>query len=228
MMTSLVLVLLAAAPKEGSYTFEGGSGSLVLGKGRFTIEVVGANAHLCQLSGEWKGERGVVNDDGERCEVTFAAAGDQVKVSGEGEACRSYCGARAYFDGTYLLPPKGCSGPEVKKTRADFKKLYDAKRFADAVATLTPLVQRCEAVIDRFDRAWIRNDLAIAQHHAGDDKSCLATLEGLADYRDAPPNEPVGFEPSYEELHTRLAKATRTNATRCGFTWPAPAKKDAR
>ena len=115
MLMSLALVLLAAAPKDGSYTFQGGAGTLVLGKGKFSIDVVGANAHLCQLSGEWKGEKGIVNDDGERCEVTFAAEGDQVKVSAEGEACRSYCGARAFFDGTYLTPPKGCTAAEVKK-----------------------------------------------------------------------------------------------------------------
>lgn len=220
-MTQLVLLAVLTtgeAPKEGTYVFEGGAGTLVLAKGRFTIETVGANAHICTVAGTWKGATGLANDEGERCELAFAATGDVVQVTSSGEACRSYCGARAFFDGKYLVPPKGCTGPEVKKARADFKKKYDAKQFAEAVTVLAPLVKTCEGVVDRFDRAWIRNDLAIAQHHAGDDAGCLATLEPLADYRDAPPGEPVGYEPSYEELHTRLAKATRTNATRCGFT----------
>ncbi len=220
---AVVAVVLSAGPvepKAGTYIFEGGSGTLVLGKGRFEINVVGANAHVCQLGGPWKGVTGVANDEGSKCELTFAVTGDSIAVTSVGdEACRSYCGARASFDGTYLTPPKGCGRTELKKTRATFKKQYDAKKFADAVATLTPVVKTCESVVDRFERFWIRNDLAIAQHHAGDDAACLVTLEPLAEYRDATPGEPVGYEPSFEEEFGKIAKATRTNAQRCGFVW---------
>ena len=65
--------------------------------------------------------------------------------------------------------------------------------------------------------APVRNDLAIAQHKAGDDAACLSTLEPLAEYRDAPPGEPIGYEPSFEDVFARIAKATRTNAKLCGF-----------
>ncbi len=51
------------------------------------------------------------------------------------------------------------------------------------------------------------------------------TLEPLADYRDSPPGELWGGEPSYEELRQKLAKATRTNAKLCGFKGPADAGK---
>ncbi|MDP3238313.1 MAG: hypothetical protein Q8N26_36305 [Myxococcales bacterium] len=220
---AMVAVVMSAGPvepKSGTYIFEGGIGELVLGKGRFEINVVGANAHVCQVGGVWKGATGVANEEGEKCELTFVVTGDSIAVTSVGgETCRSYCGARASFDGKYLTPPKGCTRKELKQTRAAFKKLYDAKKFAEAVTTLAPLVTTCEPVVDRFARFWIRNDLAIAQHHAGDDAACLVTLEPLAEYRDAPPGEPVGYEPSFADEFAKIAKATRTNAQRCGFVW---------
>lgn len=223
LMVAMVLSAGPLEPKAGTYVFEGGAGTLVLSKGTFSIEVVGANAHTCQVSGSWKGASGLANEEGEKCELSFAVKGDEVTVSSTGDACRSYCGARASFDGRYLTPPKGCASAEVKKTRAAFKVAYDKKQYAESIALLKPLLETCVPVLDRFDVMWIRNDLAIAQHKAGDDSACLVTLEPLAEYRDAPPGEPIGYEPSYEDIFARIAKATRTNAKLCGFV-AKPAK----
>lgn len=213
----MVLSAGPVEPKAGTYIFEGGAGSLVLAKGTFTIEVVGANAHTCNVSGSWKGVSGLANEEGEKCELSFEVKDGEVSVTSTGEACRSYCGARASFDGRYLTPKKGCTGAEVKKTRAAFKAAYDKKQFAESIVLLKPVLETCVPVLDRFDAMWIRNDLAIAQHKAGDDQACLATLEPLAEYRDAPPGEPIGYEPSFEDIFARIAKATRTNAKLCGF-----------
>lgn len=220
-MLELVVALsvFAAAPKVGTYVRTAGSGTLVLKKGSFRIESTGGNAHVCSISGTWSGEKGVASDEGERCEVTFTAKGDDVEVAGqETDSCRSYCGVRASFDGTFFLPPQGCGRAEVTKTRAAFKAQYDKKKYAEAEATLAPLLTTCGHLLDRFDVMWVRNDLALTQHKAGRDAACLATLEPLAEYRDAPPDEPVGYEPSYQEVMTRIAKATRTNAKLCGWT----------
>lgn len=213
----MVALVLSAEPKAGTYIFEGGAGTLVLAKGTFTIDVVGANAHTCNVSGTWKGATGLANDEGEKCELAFAVKDGEVSVTSTGDACRTYCGARASFDGRYLTPPKGCTGAEVKKTRAAFKTAYDKKQYPEAITLLKPLLETCVPVLDRFDVMWIRNDLAITQHKAGDDAACLATLEPLAEYRDAPPGEPIGYEPSFEDVFARIAKATRTNAKLCGF-----------
>ncbi len=223
LMVAMVLSAGPLEPKAGTYVFEGGAGTLVLSKGTFSIEVVGANAHTCNVSGSWKGASGLANEEGEKCELSFAVKGDEVTVSSTGDPCRSYCGARASFDGRYLTPPKGCTSAEVKKTRAAFKVAYDKKQYAESIALLKPLLETCVPVLDRFDAMWIRNDLAIAQHKAGDDSACLVTLEPLAEYRDAPPGEPIGYEPSYEDIFARIAKATRTNAKLCGFV-AKPAK----
>lgn len=216
-MTTLLALLLCAAPTAGTYIQQGGGGTLVLGKGRFSIDSVGANAHLCSISGTWSGATGLANDEGETCKVTFEAKGDEVIVGSDGgPECRSYCGARAYFETSYFTPAKGCAPKEVTATRKRFKALYDKKDFGTAVTTLKPLLA-CENVVDRFDLMWIRNDLSLALHKAGDDAACLAMLEPLAEYRDASPDEPVGYEPAYEELLAKIAKATRTNAKLCGF-----------
>ena len=50
---AMVAVVMSAGPvepKAGTYIFEGGAGELVLGEGRFEINVVGANAHVCQVA----------------------------------------------------------------------------------------------------------------------------------------------------------------------------------
>lgn len=217
-MVHLLAAILGAAPPPGTYVFEGGFGTLVLEKKTFAIDVTGANAHVCSIKGAWSGKTGVANDEGSRCDVTFEFTNGAVKVEApDTEDCRAYCGARASFDGTYLVPPKGCARAEVKRTRDRFKAQFDKKEFAAAVTTLSPLLDTCTRVIDRFGLMWIRNDLALAQHRAGDDAACLATLEPLAEYRDAPLGEPLGSEPAFEEELARIAKATRTNAKLCGF-----------
>jgi hypothetical protein len=212
-----LIAVLAAAPTPGTYVFEGGAGTLTLEKGTFSIEVVGANAHVCALKGTWTASTGFVDEEGSRCDVTFAASGPELKVSAKGDACRDYCGARATFEGTYLRPKKACTRPEVKRTRDRFKAQFDRKDDATAIATLEPVLRDCSRVTDRFTTMWIRNDLALTYHRAGNDPACLAVLEPLAEYRDAPPDEPVGYEPAFADEFARIAKATRTNAKLCGF-----------
>ncbi len=215
-------VCAAPAPKAGTYVLTGGHGSLVLGQGHFAIEVLGANAHQCQLDGAWAGQTGTVADATLPCVVKLVPAADGVEVSAvDAGQCASYCGARAWFEGRYLTPPAGCGAAEVKQARARFTAQYQRKRFSEAVATLTPVIERCQKVLDRFESAWVRNDLALAQHHAGDDAACLRTLEPLSDYRDVPMEEVGGAEPSFTELHQKLARATRTNARLCGYA-PKP------
>ena len=137
-----------------------------------------------------------------------------MEVSGTG-ACHNYCGARGSFAGKYILPTPECRSAAVTATRAKFKKRYDAKDYAGARELLAGLLKSCTPVIDRFDLMWIRNDLALTQHHAGDDAGCLATLQPLEDLANEKPEDVGGTEPSFADLWKKIAKATRTNRALC-------------
>ena len=111
----------------------------------------------------------------------------------------------------------------LRTTAALFSLTHSIDSSASGSST-TRVLETCAPVIDHFDVMWIRNDLAIAQHRAGDDQACLVTLEPLASSCDAPPGEFIGYEPAHGDLLARIAKATRTNAKLCGFV-EKPAKE---
>jgi hypothetical protein len=219
-MLTVVLVALQAAPAVGVYVLEGGGGSLTIeqkgGAAHFAIEVLGGNAHQCQLEGAVTGEQGTVT--GDACTVRFESAASEVKVSvvGADEPCRAWCGVRAWFEGRYLRPPDGCSAKAIDAARATFRQHYSAKAWAQAKADLQPVLDTCTKVLFRFDLAWIRNDLAITLHHLGDDAQCLRTLAPLASLAAQPDDEVSAGEPAFEEDARKLARATRTNLKLCG------------
>lgn len=207
----------AESPAPGTYVLKGGSGTLVLTElmrgGHFTLDVVGGNAHSCQLQGPWTAARGKADN----CSVSLERTVDGVDVrSLDDDACRAFCGARAWFEGHYLKPLPECTAARVTSTRARFLSAYRRKQFAVAVALLQPVVQRCADVLNTFDEMDVRNDLAVAQHHAGNDQGCLDTLAPMKDLAAQPEDEVGQGEPAYTEILQRIAKATRTNLALCG------------
>ena len=103
----------AANPVPGHYVAEGGWGYLDIkqpaAKGQpFKLESVGSNAHTCELEGFVKNGRAVLESSlaGKTCTVVFTPSAGAVTVAAVAdEPCRDYCGMRAWFAGTYLLPP---------------------------------------------------------------------------------------------------------------------------
>lgn len=217
----------AASPpavSPGSYTYEGGWGTLTVkgtpGKAQtFKLETLGGNAHSCTLEGDVKGLEGRTKGEDEPCTIKLEPAGAQVTVTPVTEdACRGYCGARARFTGTYFLPAPECRPAAVTATRAKFKKRYDAKDYEGARALLAGLLTSCTPVINAFDVMWIRNDLALTQHHTGDDAGCRETLQPLEDLANEDPENVGGGEPAYADTLKRIARATRTNLKLCAST----------
>jgi hypothetical protein len=216
---------LMAAPavdtsvKPGNYVYQGGAGELVVkessGKQTFSIQTMGANAHTCTVSGEIKGIKATVVDVDPKtpCIIRFEQTGTTINVTAEtDDACRVYCGVRAVFDGKYLTPTPECRAKAVETSRTNFKKLYDQKKFSEALSTLEPVLH-CDDVIDRFTLTWIRNDLAVTHHALKDDAACLKVLEPLKDF--ASDDDPGGTEPSFQEELTKLSKSTRYNLKLC-------------
>lgn len=219
-----VAALLTAAPADGEYLQSHGSGSLVIKAGTFKLETLGANGHTCLVEGKIKGELAHANEG--KCKLTFGVKGNVVDVKAlHSEDCSEWCGARAWLEGEFTRPAPECTRQAVEETRASFKVLYDQKKWKEALAQLTPLLPKCEDMIGRFEVMWIRNDLAITLHHAGDDAACRKTLEPFGDLLTVKPDEYVTAEPSYDGLYQDIARAAQTNAKLCAPAAPKVKKK---
>jgi hypothetical protein len=167
----------------GEYITEGGWGLMTISASKkqtlhFVIESVGGNVHVCNLEGDIKNNQAVLDEgDPKPCVIHFSPKGANIDVSsGESESCRTFCGARASFEGLYLKPPVGCTEKEISKTRKQFDHLYATKTYDKAAATLEPLLQGCAKTLDWLDFGRISNDLAITQYHLGQFENCQKTL----------------------------------------------------
>lgn len=216
----------AAEPAAGRYITERGWGRLAItktpaGKLGFRIGAIGANAHSCEVEGEIRGGKAVLaaEEKGARpCTIRFTPkAQGAVEVEHDGGECRAFCGARADFAGTYLTPAAGCDDAERGRTRKQFKQLYDARSYPQALATLAPLLQACGPTLDWLETGRIRNDLAVTQHKLGDLAGCLQTLAPLAeDARRTDEQIRSDFPPTDAESYAPIVRATRTNLRLCG------------
>lgn len=220
--TFLVTALASAqAITPGAYVTEGGWGRVDIGKdGAFVLEATGSNAHTCNMEGRIAGGRAA---PGEGCTVKFERKGAALDVAADPataanqDACRSFCGARAHFAGTYFAEPAACRDSEVKSQRKAFMADYQAKRYAQAATRLEKTLGTCGRLLWWMTEAEVRNDLALAQHRAGDKAACSATLKPLEKLFDPA----VGFPPAEKDWADRVLPQIRFNMTLCGM--PAPA-----
>lgn len=168
----------------GEYLAKGGWGTLVIQKAKqgeqvFSLESLGANGHSCSLDGSIRNGEADLHEDWQEgtCNVKFKLQDNSIEVSNEPtDSCRSYCGARAGFAGTYLKPAPGCSTEALRQTRNRFKKLYDSKDYASAERLLAPVLSDCKATLHWLDELATRNDLALTQAKLGQGKACRSTL----------------------------------------------------
>lgn len=218
------MTLPAAAQQllPGDYVTEGGWGNLTISAGKdamhFTIEAVGANGHSCSLEGDLRNGKAVLEglDETETCEVTMVATAKGIEVRGN-EPCQLYCGARAGFEGLYVQPVPQCQWGAITSTRKKFKQLYDAKRFAEARATLEPVLSKCEGVLDWLTVGRIRNDLAVTLHKLRDLDACRTVLAPLAEDAALSDDEiREKYPPTDADSVLPIVRATRTNLRLCG------------
>jgi hypothetical protein len=204
----------------GEY-LDGSGGYLILKPGKggtaFSLHTVGGNRHSCDAQGTIGANNVAIlkPDPQTTCTLRFVPQPNGVQVEVK-DTCPAYCGARASLDGTYLKPDAGCDRAGVKKSRAEFKKLYDQRSYGEARKVLEPVVKRCQKFVEDRDDGWMRNDLALTLHKLGDAAECRKTLEPLAAMaaksdsavrEDLPPNE--------ADAMTSMIRATRTNLKLC-------------
>lgn len=229
-LVAALVAALAGAPAfaaepnlaSGDYITEGGWGRLTVSaqkndRNGFSLFALGANAHMCDLEGEIVGGRATIetNEGEPDCVVDFKSVADGIAVEA-GESCRFYCGARAWFAGTYLAVTPGCGDAVRAKTRDAFKRHYDRKEYGRAYALLSPLPERCAKTLHWLERGELLNDIAITQYKRGDRAGCLRTLEPLA--KDAAtPDDQIEIDGwlAERQSYQSILDATRFNLRLC-------------
>ncbi|MDO9359733.1 MAG: hypothetical protein Q7T70_12170 [Polaromonas sp.] len=206
-----------STPTPGSYVINDGAwGTLQIGpQGKFQIETVGPNAHICGLDGVMTDGKSKLK--GSNCEVQFSLEGQDVRVTPRPpEACKEFCGMRAWFEGVYKKPPPPCTRQSIAQARKKFKKEYVAKSYSEALSTLSPVVTQCQDFLHKVDWAWVLNDLALTQLRLGDSKACIRTLQSLA--ADAALSDEAimqKYPPADADAYVPVMGATRTNLKLC-------------
>jgi hypothetical protein len=212
----------------GEYLSERGWGQLVVKREpnarlTFAIEALGGNMHSCSLEGEIRNGRATLEGDEKdnACVVSFTAKGADIEVK-PNTSCRMYCGARAGFDAVYHRPAPGCGRAAMRRTRDEFKRLYDRKAYAEARAKIEPLVTGCGKTTWWLDDGWLRNDLAITLYRLGDLEGCKRVLANLAEDAAKTDKDVLeSFPPSDGESYLPIVRAARANLKVCS----APARK---
>ena len=219
-LSSLVAVADAGLAPGDYVMVDGGWGTLQVKPGgqAFSIETVGANLHVCNVDGTIKGGVGRPQDADADCRIGFKAQDRDIEVTGEGDGCRNYCGARAYFDGKYRLPPASCVAKNLQKRRNGFLADYKARRYETAYLQVDSLYRECKEFYNWVDIDVLRNDVALTQLRLGHPAGCLKTLQETRAWES--PNEKhleeeSGLPPSDFDMYLSVAKATWTNRWLC-------------
>jgi hypothetical protein len=182
---------------------------------KFKIDAFGANGHTCSLDGDIRDNQAKLEGDESPCIVKFDASAKGIDVSSN-DACRTYCGMRAHFDGMYFMPASGCSSDERSRTRDAFKASYARKDYADARAKLEPLLTQCAPLLSWLEKPSIGNDLAVTLYHLHDRAACLSVLEPMAG--DAAKTDDAvreNYPPTDADDYLPLVRAARTNIKLC-------------
>lgn len=208
-------VALSATPRAGTYIYDGGMGSLkvkepTLSQFTFDISTFNYQAHVCEIEGRAVlfGSRADFNKAEDRCKIHFIFSDGKATVAAQ---CDSLCGKGVSLEGEYRIPPQPCTDEARKRTRAEFTKLYRDKQYQPAGSKLESLLKSCNFFMDKMEAAWIRNDLAINEYHAGYPDRCLSWIR-TPEMSDLISRDPSG---PFEKEQAKLIKAVRANIKLC-------------
>jgi hypothetical protein len=199
------------AAKLSSGTYVSREGTVELkpvagGKMPFDIETASAIADLCSAVGTIDVATDAVTvADAPGCVLKITVIPNGVRVDPQA-GCDGLCGRTASLDGDYVVKPDACK--KVDATKSSFKKLYDAKKYAEAAALYDGYLQTCEPLTGLNTLNGIYNDLAIAKFHVGDYASCIKLSKTV---------EETGNPelPRWAELYGTDAKAAAFNRKKC-------------
>ena len=136
-------------------------------------------------------------------------------ASGSGDACRSYCGARAGFDGQYRKPPTACTDRARAGRIKEGRSAYAKKNYDVAATAFTSLIDQCSTYMSWMDVDRMRSDLALTQFHLGDKAKCLQTLAPTVAMQNQDDVETFGLPPANAIDYQSTGKAILHNAKLC-------------
>lgn len=221
--SGLPSLISGASINPGVYVTGGDWGSLEITNTtpdspmKFLIDALGSNGHICNLEGRIVDGQGIAEDEGvipeNKCVIQFKTAHDRISVMVDSQyedACRGYCGARAWFAGDYFQPIPYCE--KSQSIREEFARVYGDGQYEKAQVLLTNLLSQCERFMYWHTVAEVRNDLAITEFHLGNKTACLKVLEPLSYIVE---DEPY-FTPIDKEWGEEMVKMVRFNWKKCG------------
>jgi len=214
---------VGALPQPGEYVTNSGWGRLLVSQlegnsASFNIQSVNGE-DVCDLSGKIINGNGIAIDDSSKtsCVIKFTESDGDINIStGTQEECKHFCGWNGGFEGTYTKVSEGCRSEKIEFARREFKQLYDQKQYKSALSKLSPVLDNCSSLLDWEEVGGVRNDIAIAQHKAGLNSSCLKTLEPYAEDAKKDDGEVVeSWPPALSDRYLAIIKASRTNIRLC-------------
>jgi len=223
LLTSLTAAVASAQPiLSGTYVTEGGWGTLgVQEGGRFHIESIGANGHVCDVDAVLQEAKATTS---EGCAILFERSLDRVSIypdSKTEDACRRHCGQRAGFKGDYYSEVPVCREEPVKQERARFAGLYRGRKYREAAEVLSTFLNRCGRFLYWQVDAEVRNDLGVTYHHLHDDAACIGVLSPLRNtFVEDERVTSRAFAPSDADWGEQMVKTTRFNWKACGGQVP--------
>lgn len=230
---ALVICLMSALVTAqtivpGEYSSDGygilNVGKPIKGKSSFNLFSLGANGHMCEIEGDMQNGKYVEkinNRDESICQIDFKQTKEGVAVSVSEpywDACRGFCGARAGFTGDYVRPPRFCTTKEMKAQQKNGINAYRQKKYNQARADLSFILNKCSNFIDWRWEGSIRNDLALVEARRGNKVGCRSALKPYMEELNLPDDELEGYPaPTDRFSYLEILKSARFNAKLCGI-----------
>ena len=212
----------------GEYITRGGHGVLEIKPVQasipqsFEISTVGANGHICDVKGKIRNRQSRVStheDGSEICHIKFhQESNGAITVDAEpNQACRNFCGMRAFFADTYLIPADGCSIDQLTTLNERAKSALKENQHAQTREITSQVLAQCEATLRWESSLELRLLLTHASVELGDSEKCR---EAMGEVIHAALVDPVAIEmplpPAEHYFFTKLLEDIRPAAVRCG------------
>lgn len=210
----------------GQYITSGGWGVLDVdqadedGLQAFEIVTVGSNFHTCGLNGQLRDGQARLADIDEDCIVSITPTSEGLHVASDGaRACRSFCGARADFEGLYLRPAPGCSEDDIANTRVMYEREYNAQRYSAAYRRLQPVLVQCQRTLSSWTQWDIAIDLGAAALQMRDQAACREALLPIMQQAQQMQADDFYMPPHELERLQGSIESAQVNAQRCGISF---------